>query len=58
MKLKRKEMMMTYEIVAIVKDAPKMMLIANNGIAMNTVIKLIEIRYFLIIGSFSIWLRW
>lgn len=50
--------MMTYEIVAIVKDAPKKMLIANNGIAMNTVIKLIEIRYFLIIGSFSIWLRW
>ena len=58
MKLRRKEMMRMYEIVVIVKDAPKKMLIASNGIAMNTVIKLIEIRYFLIIGSLSIWLRW
>ena len=49
---------MTNEIVAIVKDAPKKMLIASNGIAMKTVIELIEIRYFLIIGSLSIWLRW
>ena len=58
MKLKRKEMMRMYEIVVIVKDAPKKMLIASNGIAMNTVMKLIEIRYFLIIGSLSTWLRW
>lgn len=43
---------MTYEIVAIVKDAPKKMLIASNGIAMNTVMKLIEIRYFLIMVTF------
>ena len=58
MKLRRKEMMTTNEIVAIVEDAPKKMLIANNGIAMNRVIELIEIRYFLIIGSLSTWLRW
>ena len=50
--------MKTYEIVAIVKDAFKKMLIANNGIAMDTVIKLIARSAFLIIGSLSTWLRW
>ena len=52
MKLKRKEMMMSYEIVAMVKGAPKKMMRASDGIAMNNVIKLIARRAFLNIRVF------